>query len=193
MSKGNKIVIGLLIFIIIGIGTVLTLNELEVIELCNCKCTSCPKSVQNVPEEKAVNSQVVYAIYDGNSITSKILLNTNGELILDLDGVNNVLANNIIKAVHITYGKTDICGHDIVAMIDTNNKLSAIRLDDYVCGVNTHDVNAIKKIDNLKSYDKKVIDLFNEPQFSNQYEPFNYIVKAQLEDGTTEDITNYFE
>ena len=44
MSKGNKIVIVLLIFIIIGIGTVLILNDRGIIHLCgSCKCETCQK------------------------------------------------------------------------------------------------------------------------------------------------------
>ena len=47
MSKGNKIVIGLLIFIIIGIGTVLILNDRGIIHLCGyCKCETCQKCIE---------------------------------------------------------------------------------------------------------------------------------------------------
>jgi hypothetical protein len=56
VSKGNKIVIGLLIFIIIGIGTVLTLNEMEIIQLCRCKCNN--NSTNNVEVKKDISSEL---------------------------------------------------------------------------------------------------------------------------------------
>ena len=65
MSKGNKIVIGLLLFIIIGSAVILILNDKGIIELCkSCKCEpNCPicEEVKNDTNDKSEYEQKLLA------------------------------------------------------------------------------------------------------------------------------------
>ena len=60
MSKGNKIVIGLLLFIIIGSAVILILNDKGIIELCkSCKCEpNCSESEATKNESSIVKLDI---------------------------------------------------------------------------------------------------------------------------------------
>ena len=84
MSRGNKIVIGLLIFIIISVGTLLVLNDRGIIHLCGeSKCeTHCLECKETKIEPSKENSDVIIegeiSAADKDAITKMIGLKSDG-------------------------------------------------------------------------------------------------------------------
>ena len=194
MGKSNKIMIGLLIFIIVGAITILILNDKGVIQLCgSCKCeANCPKC-ENAKKDTELNVDVFnhYVLYSDDF---KVELLSNGVLGVKKGSVSVAMAMDITSAEYVTYGMKDICNNAIIAMINKESKLSAYDVTIPYCGTSTELTSSdIKEVTKLNTLNKKVIRVYNERDYVSEFEPYDYHIFAQFEDGSVEDITNYFK
>ena len=189
--------VAVLFLLIIGLSVALCLNVFCVFYLCGCKnvdykCDcNCPNCEANKEEKLDDNKLSHYVLYSDNF---KVELDSNGILIASSKGSNGVvLANNIVSAEELTYGQSNICSNIIIAMIDNNGKLSAKDVSNPYCNnANEFSSSDLKDISQLDTLNKKVISVYNERNYSNEFEPYDYHIFAQYEDGSREDITNYF-
>ena len=195
MDKGNKIVIGLLIFVIVGIITILVLNDKGIIHLCGeLKCeTDCPICEEKVSDSSETVFELNhYVLYSENFMVE---LSSNGFLRAYSKGsFGTILASNIVSAEQLTYGQHDICTNVIIAMIDKDGKLSAKDVSNTYCSnKDNFSSSDLKDITKLNTLNKKVLRVYNERKYVNEFEPYKYLIYAQFEDGSVEDITSYFE
>ncbi len=188
MSKGNKIVIGLLIFIIIGIGTVLTLNELEVIELCNCKCPNCPKCEEKTNVNTNTESKSLIIEEDNTAMTNTkyvIKWKSDGSVVVNLGDEEKTIASNVTKYYTFYVGIPDLCTGNEMLIFESDNKIiSALDMDSLVCG---EEISILDDFNGIEKYDH----LLQKSSYFNENHNMYYIFAVR--NGIEEDISSYFD
>ena len=195
MSKENKIVIALLLIIIIGCAVILILNDKGIIELCkSCKCESA--DVES-GESISFRRNIVRSFSDEYPFS--LDLESNGKLILNTNNLKDyVIDENIMDADLLEFGGMDVCGLAVLLTLNTDGYLKAYDGNTLHCGEHDISPSDIVEYSSFKDYNKKVIRFYPFTSYvkDESIENFGYYdhkVYAQLEDGSTEDITEYFK
>ena len=195
MNKGSKIIIGLLIFIIIGIAVVLILNDRGIIHLCvSCKCEpdflECGESIN-------FRRNIVKSFSDEYPFS--LDLESNGKLILNTNNLKDyVIDENIMDAALLEFGASDVCSTAVLITLNTDGYIKAYDGNTLHCGEHDISPSEIVEYPSFKDYNKKVIRFYPFTSYvkDQDIENFGYYdhkVYVQLEDGSTEDITDYFK
>ena len=195
MSKGNKIVIALLLIIIIGCAVILILNASGIIKLCgSCKCESdCFESGESISFKR----NIVKSFSD--EYPYSLDLESNGKLILNTNNLKDyVIDENIIDADLLEFGGSDVCGLAVLLTLNTDGYLKAYDGNVLHCGEHDISPSDIVEYPSFKDYNKKVLSFYPVTYYVrvDEFEDYGYYdhkVYVQLEDGSTEDITEYFK
>lgn len=195
MSKGNKIVIALLLIIIIGCAVILILNDKGIIELCkSCKCEpNCFESGESI----SFRRNIVKSFSDEYPFS--LDLESNGKLIINTSNLKDyVIDKNIMDADLLEFGASDVCSTAVLITLNKDGYLKAYDGNTLYCGEHDISPSEIVEYPSFKNYNKKVIRFYpftsyvkDEDIENSGY--YDHKVYVQLEDGSTEDITEYFK
>ena len=195
MSKGNKIVTALLLIIIIGCAVVLILNANGIVKLCgSCKCEHV---FLESGESISFRRNIVKSFSDEYPFS--LDLESNGKLILSTNNLKDyVIDENIMDADLLEFGGIDVCGLAVLLTLNTDGYLKAYDGSTLHCGEHDISPSEIVEYPSFKDYNKKVIRFYPFTSYvkDEDIENFGYYdhkVYVQLEDGSTEDISEYFK
>lgn len=195
MSKGNKIEIALLLIIIIGCAVILILNAKGIIKLCgSCKCEpDCLESGESI----SFRRNIVKSFSDEYPFS--LDLESNGKLILNTNNLKDyVIDENIMDADLLEFGGMDVCGLAVLLTLNTDGYLKAYDGNTFYCGEHDISLSDIVEYPSFKDYNKKVLSFYPVTFYvrDDEFEDYGYYmheVHVTLEDGSTEDITNFFK
>ncbi|MBE6159098.1 MAG: hypothetical protein E7159_04675 [Firmicutes bacterium] len=185
MNKGSKIIIGLLIFIIIGIAVVLILNDRGIIHLCgSCKCEpNCPKCEEKKCDDSTNSEQKALIIAKGSDYN--VEWKSDGSVVVKLGEEEKTIASNVTRYYDFKLGMSDMCSGRGVLIFESNNTIvTALDMDALVCGKN---VSLIDNLDSVGTFDH-LIQKNSHPQADI---PVDYQIYA-YRNGSEEDISSYF-
>ena len=187
MSKGYKIVTALLVFIILAVGSLLVLNEFEVIKLCKCS-NSCPKCEEKKCDASSNGEQKSLIITKGTNESGKEYIvewRADGTIFVKLGDEEETLASNVTRYYDFRLGISDVCLGNEILVFESNNEIaSALDLDGMVCGENIHTIDTLY---NVGKYDH----LFQKVEVDSNYSVASYSIYA-YRNGGEEDISSHF-
>ncbi len=194
-KKKYNIIICILTISVVLLLCVIGLNTFGIIHLCGeFKCEpDCLKSGESI----SFRRNIVKSFSDEYPFS--LDLESNGKLILNTNNLKDyVIDENIMDADLLEFGASDVCSTAVLITLNTDGYIKAYDGNTLHCG--EHDISPSEIIEypSFKDYNKKVIRFYPFTTYVNDQdvENFGYYVHkvyVQLEDGSTEDITDYFK